>query len=137
MAFPDSAKWNPIFAWFPVKTLIYEHRDEYYQAINQSNAASESTAFIEFMLQMVRDSLKELVKEQGSTNVGISVGIKQPSLKTEDRILFLLKDDNKMTTQGIADTLGTPKRQIERIIAGLMRGGKLERVDSGKAGHWA
>ena len=49
----------------------------------------------------------------------------------------ILKDDNKMTTQGIADTLGMPKRQIERIIAGLMRGGKLERVDSGKAGHWA
>ena len=44
------SKWNPAFAWLPVESIIHDHQEEYYQAINKSSSDGESTKFIEFML---------------------------------------------------------------------------------------
>lgn len=57
-------KWKPFFAWLPVETLIYENQSEYYRVLNQSNMDGEYTVFVKFMLQMIRDSLYEIVKTQ-------------------------------------------------------------------------
>ena len=53
------SKWNPIFAWLPVESIVHDHQQEYYEAINHSNAAVSSTAFIEFMLSAIKASLME------------------------------------------------------------------------------
>lgn len=53
-------KWNPIFAWLPVETLIREHQDEYYAALGRADAASDSGVFIDFLLRLMEDSLKEM-----------------------------------------------------------------------------
>ena len=55
------SKWNPIFAWLPVESIVHDHQQEYYEAINNSNAAVSSTAFIEFMLSAIKASLIEVV----------------------------------------------------------------------------
>ncbi|MCM1498157.1 MAG: hypothetical protein NC124_06780 [Clostridium sp.] len=47
-----------------------------------------------------------------------------------------MRDNPRITAQGIADTLGKSKRQIERIIAVLKAEEKLERVGASKAGYW-
>ncbi len=60
-------KWKSFFAWLPIETLIYENQEEYYRVLNQSNAAGESTVFIEFMLRIIRDSLHELTEIQGKS----------------------------------------------------------------------
>lgn len=113
-------KWNPFFAWLPVETLIHEHQDEYYKALKQSNTDGESTEFIEFMLRMICVSLYELAQNQADNmNVSQNVGIKLAELKIEDKVLLLLRDNPRITAQGIANTLGKSKRQIERIIAVL------------------
>ena len=44
-----------IFAWLPVESIIHDHQQEYYDAINASNDAGESTAFIEFMLSPIKE----------------------------------------------------------------------------------
>ena len=33
------SKWDPIFAWIPVESIIHDRQDEYYKAINASNDA--------------------------------------------------------------------------------------------------
>ncbi len=56
------SKWNPIFAWLPVESIIHENQKEYYKAINISNAQGESTVFIEFMLSVIKTALTEAIE---------------------------------------------------------------------------
>jgi Fic family protein len=42
------SKWHSTFAWLLVESIIHDRLQEYYDAINTSNDAGESTAFIEF-----------------------------------------------------------------------------------------
>jgi len=51
------SKWNPLFAWLPIESIIHEHQAEYYAAINASNNEGESTIFIEFMLDIIKKAL--------------------------------------------------------------------------------
>ena len=53
------AKWNSIFAWLPVESMVYRHQEEYYRVINRCNLACDSTEFIEFMLEMIKSVLTE------------------------------------------------------------------------------
>ena len=53
------SKHNPIFAWLPVESMIHDHQEEYYKAIDYCNNVCESTAFITFMLEMIRSALTE------------------------------------------------------------------------------
>ena len=64
------SKWNPIFAWLPVESIVHDHQEAYYEAINASNAAVSSTAFIEFMLVAIKTSLIE------SANMSVSASDK-------------------------------------------------------------
>jgi Fic family protein len=57
-------RWKPIFAWLPVETLIRERQEEYYAALNAANSQGESTAFVAFMLSVIRDALEELRQNQ-------------------------------------------------------------------------
>ena len=57
-------KWQPFFAWLPRETLVHENQEAYYHALQMANNDGESTVFVEFMLQMIRDALKELAESQ-------------------------------------------------------------------------
>lgn len=54
------SKWKPFFAWIPIETLIYEHQEKYYKAINASNNKGESTDFIYFMLNLMKEALTDI-----------------------------------------------------------------------------
>lgn len=69
-------------------------------------------------------------------NVGTNVGVKLMTSSIEEKILLLLRDNPHMTAQGMAETFGKSKRQIERIIAGLKADGRLKRVGASKSGYW-
>ena len=47
------SQWQPLFAQIPVESLIYEHQQAYYKAIQQSTQNADSAVFIEFMLDMI------------------------------------------------------------------------------------
>ena len=64
------SKWNPVFAWLPVESIIHDHQQEYYDAINASNDAGESTAFIEFMLSVIKASLIDAIHTSDATSDG-------------------------------------------------------------------
>lgn len=57
-------KWKPIFNWLPVETLIRERQNEYYNVLAIADKAAESTAFVEFMLRVIRDALRELIQTE-------------------------------------------------------------------------
>lgn len=43
----------------PAETLIRERQGEYCKALADSDRAADSTVFVEFMLAVVRDALRE------------------------------------------------------------------------------
>lgn len=54
-------KGNPAFDWLPIESIICDRQQEYYDVISESNAAGESTVFIEFMLSATKSSLIEAI----------------------------------------------------------------------------
>ncbi|MFH2122898.1 MAG: Fic family protein [Pseudomonadota bacterium] len=47
--------WNPLFADIPVESMVYEHQQHYYDALNASTGRADSAPFIAFMLRMILD----------------------------------------------------------------------------------
>lgn len=58
------SKWNPLFAWLPVESIIHQNQSAYYDAINTSNDEGESTIFIEFMLSVIKEALIESIENE-------------------------------------------------------------------------
>lgn len=52
------SRWNPIFANIPVESLIYQHQQAYYSALQASTDQTDVAPFIEFMLQMIFDAIQ-------------------------------------------------------------------------------
>lgn len=68
----------PVFEFLPFGTLISETQTDYYQALAQSDKEGESTAFIEYMLDVIDGSLSGLLRISG------------PILTEKDRIEYFL-----------------------------------------------
>ena len=50
-------RWNPLFAWIPVESLIHARQSEYYAAIRESSAQGDSTPFITYMLEAIHEAI--------------------------------------------------------------------------------
>jgi Fic family protein len=57
-------EYSPVFEFLPVETLIKERQSEYYNVLGQSDNQGNSTSFIEYMLQIIDESLEELLTTQ-------------------------------------------------------------------------
>lgn len=126
------SKWEPLFAWLPIESLVYERQEEYYKALADSDNEGKSTKFIDFMLTVVRDALKRNVGINND-DVGINVGINE-ALK--NKVLEYLKENPKASARVVALDLGISSRQVERMIAKLKEENLLARQGSNKNGTW-
>jgi len=54
----------PVFEYLPIETLIKERQEQYYESLGKSDDRGESTVFIEFMLEIILESLEELLNIQ-------------------------------------------------------------------------
>lgn len=52
-------KWNELFYWLPIEELIRSRQQEYYDALGKSDREADSNAFVELMLEIILDTLKE------------------------------------------------------------------------------
>lgn len=116
----------------PLKEI---NQQAYYNAINRSTDAVNSGIFIDFMLQEIYETLKKrqgdpIVTMKATKDVGINVGI------NEQRVLELIRINNRITAKEIAESLSISLRQGERIMAALKEKGLIKRVGSNKSGHW-
>ena len=58
------AKWNEIFAWIPMESVLYRNRPEYYQSIENAHHANDSGVFIEFTLSALYEIIASQEKHQ-------------------------------------------------------------------------
>ncbi|HAI13171.1 MAG TPA: cell filamentation protein Fic [Phycisphaerales bacterium] len=63
------SRWNPIFATIPVESMIHAHQQDYYNAIIQSSEDARSTVFIQWMLNIILQTLKASVTPQVAPQV--------------------------------------------------------------------
>ncbi|MDR2891881.1 MAG: Fic family protein [Deltaproteobacteria bacterium] len=58
------AKWNAIFAWVPMESVVYKNRSGYYRAIEEARKVNDSGVFIEFTLGAIYEVIAEQTKHQ-------------------------------------------------------------------------
>lgn len=61
----------PVFEFLPVETLIKERQEKYYETLGKSDNTGESTLFIEFMLEIILESLNDLLNIQNVSLLNI------------------------------------------------------------------
>ena len=83
------SRWQPWLAFVPVESVIHERQEAYYQALRQSDQQAEATRFIVFMLEALRDTLKQLAgADQVSDHVTDQVKSFLRVLSAGDMTLF-------------------------------------------------
>ncbi len=55
------SQWQPMLAWLPVDTILFQRHQDYYVQLACADASSDCTGFIEFILQAIADSLREAI----------------------------------------------------------------------------
>lgn len=125
------SKWNPAFAWLPVESVVHDRQAEYYAAINESNDAGESTAFIEFMLSAIKASLMDAVKvsDEMSDAKPVVAAVRQK------RIEEFLRKNGHIGNADVRALLGVSPATANRILSKLAGDGLLIRIMLD--GHWA
>ena len=125
------SQWNPAFAWLPVESIIHDRQREYYEAINASNDAGESTAFIEFMLSAIQASLIDAI----NTSDEMSDGKMDKAVLRWNKIHAYLKNHDYIMNTDVRALCSVSAATANRILARLAAEGKLARCRV--AGHWA
>ena len=53
-------KWKELFYWLPIEEVIQSRQEEYYNTLGEADKSGDSAVFVELMLEIIRDSLKEI-----------------------------------------------------------------------------
>jgi len=137
------SKWNPLFAWMPVETLVHHNQALYYKALQDSHTGGvDCRPFIGFMLDAIANSLYKYIDVATETlidvpvNVGANVPVNVPVSEVSDKILMMVLANPKATAQKMALVLGVSDKTVKRHLKTLREEGRLMRVGSDKAGHW-
>ena len=125
------SKWNPVFAWLPVESIIHDHQQEYYDAINASNNAGESTVFIEFMLSAIKASLMDAI----SASDEMSDGKMDKATLRWNKIQEYLKTHDYIMNADVRELCGVSAATANRILVDLVFSKRL--VKCHVNGHWS
>ena len=121
---------NPIFEHLPVENMVYSNQQAYYHAINRSSDLGDSGPFIDFMLEVILDTL---VGHQGKSNADIA---DEKGLNfQQQRVLGYLRADRHTTAAKIAADLNMSARQIERMLADMKAKGIIRRIGANRNGY--
>lgn len=125
------SKWNPAFAWLPVESIIHNRQQEYYEAINASNDAGESTVFIEFMLSAIKASLIDAL----NTSDEMGDGPMDKATLRWKQIEKFLETHPFIMNADVRTLCGVSAATANRILANLVMNGNLNKCH--KNGYWA
>ena len=124
------SKWNPTFAWLPVESIIHDRQQDYYNAINASNNAGESTAFIEFMLSAIKASLIDATEMSDDMS---DEKLDKKTLRLK-KIEQFLRTHEYIMNADVRDLCGVSAATANRILAGLTETGALKKYHIN--GYW-
>ncbi len=121
------AKWKDFFLWLPIEMMIHEKQEAYYKALNDANVSGESTIFVCYILEVIRDLLLDLAERKRLVDDRATI---------ERQMLKLLQQRGKYSAKGLAEQLNISERQAQRILKKLKDEGSITRSGSNKNGSW-
>ena len=113
-----------------MESIIHDRQQEYYDAINASNDAGESTVLIEFMLSAIKASLMDAV----NASDGMSDGKVDKATLRWSKIQEYLKTHDYIMNADVRELCGVSAATANRILVSLASDGKLIKIR--KSGHW-
>ena len=119
-------QWRSIFSSLPTESIIRDNQKAYYDAIQVSNMMEESTAFIEFMLGVILETIENVPKVV-TKNV------------PKDRAVLILENMNinsTVTIKELAELLKVNEKTVKRDIEKLKEERKVKRTGSARKGIW-
>lgn len=83
-------KWKELFYWLPIEELIQSRQEEYYNTLGEADKSGDSAVFVELMLEIIRDSLKEITVVGRTTDQDTDQDTDQVNDQDTDSIRKLL-----------------------------------------------
>ncbi|MCL2677005.1 MAG: Fic family protein [Streptococcaceae bacterium] len=80
------SQWHPIFEWIPIETIIYANQQKYYDALGEGDKANDSQVFIEFILDVISQTLSDIENQELSDKLSDILS---------DKVLDKLNDKEK------------------------------------------
>lgn len=121
------AKWEKIFEYIPIESLIKKYQNDYYKAIHNCNNKGNSNEFIEFMLKMIDETLDELLETTAQETTQET---------TQEKIIELIKKNPSITQKDMAEKLKITRDGVSYNIKKLKENGIIKRIGSTKKGIW-
>ena len=96
------ANWEGIFEYLPIESYIKKYQEDYYNAISICNQNGDSTYFIEFMLEMISETLEDLLKSTSFQINNVSMYV--------SKLLDIMPQSTNMTVTQMMEKLGLKSR---------------------------
>lgn len=105
-------KWKDLFFWLPIEELIQTRQKEYYDALGAADKQADSAGFVELMLEIINESLKEVTVVGRSSDQG-SDQVTDQDKSPVDRLLLALGNDT-LSAAELMERLGLSHRPTFR-----------------------
>ena len=130
------SRWNPLFEWLPIESVIHTHQQVYYDALTISNKENDATVFVEFMLEVILETLEEVkvserIEEEKAEYVVL------PALKPKEREVFeqvkaYLEQYGNIGNQQAQELTGLSAATVRRYLSLFVKVGLLSASGSTK-----
>ena len=130
------SRWNPLFEWLPIESVIHTHQQGYYDSLAISNQVNDATVFVEFMLEVILETLEEVkvserIEEEKAEYVVL------PALKPKEREVFeqvkaYLEQYGNIGNQQAQELTGLSAATVRRYLSLFVKVGLLTASGSTK-----
>jgi|GEM_PF-3506008 Fic family protein len=117
------AKWNPVFAWIPMESVLNQNRTKYYDTLYYGQHNNDSSQFIEFTLFSLLKTLKKIYSDSLSSGQNKHQVKHQVKLtEIQNKVLKAL-NNKQLSRKEIFATIGmvSDTRSFKRHIEPLLK----------------
>ncbi|MCQ2085662.1 MAG: Fic family protein [archaeon] len=125
------SRWDEVFRWVPIESIIHARQNEYYEAIAKSTEDGESSRFVQLMLEMILEALTEFREVASFSDES---GRELPP--SENVVYESIEKGEFITISKAARSLYLSTATITRALRSLKDRGLIKRIGSDKKGYW-
>lgn len=129
------SRWQPLFAWLPVESIIHDRQADYYAAINASNNAASATAFIAFMLEAIKAALIEAIEANAQNEAPKESAASVPAPENRWPVIEAwLKENRQIKNADVQRLLGVSTATASRLLRDWTAAGRIRKMRVGS--YW-
>ena len=129
------------FGLIPAK-ILKEDKEEYIKSLVATREEENLDIFRTFMYSMMQKNLtleiENYINSVGEVHEdGVEYQVtKSKKIKSRDKIVALLTDNNKLSAVALAERIGISAKAVEKHLSNLKADGIIKRIGPDKGGHW-